>query len=250
MPGRHGNKRHPKMPHDACTTPKPTYFNEGATKDVIHYEHLKYLLGGATLTAEHRAIGGEGPNRFRGLIQYTIDINDDNQGALSATFKFTYIHLMYSTIPLPWFPYFIKVFLRATDTYDLLGTPHLVLIKAIARIAYERYGPHINTWTRPETKHLSFKTVRRKFARRQREAGRYWKLMGTLEPLQVINAIEGTRHSGIPLREEPVPPSQAKESKKSKPIRVANPSDKLLMNRPGTSIKTSNKFGVLAIEGE
>ncbi|KAG5863514.1 hypothetical protein JTB14_001346 [Gonioctena quinquepunctata] len=41
---------------------KLTYFNEGATKDVIHYKHLKYLLGGATLTAEHRAIEGEGPN--------------------------------------------------------------------------------------------------------------------------------------------------------------------------------------------
>ncbi|KAG5868700.1 hypothetical protein JTB14_028715 [Gonioctena quinquepunctata] len=52
------------------------------------------------------------------------------------------------------------------------------------------------------------------------------------------------------IREEPVPPSQAKGSKKSKPIRVANPSDKLLMNRPGTSIETSNMFGVLAIEGE
>ncbi|KAG5861108.1 hypothetical protein JTB14_026712 [Gonioctena quinquepunctata] len=178
---------------------KLTYFNEGTPKDIIHYQHLKYLLGGATLTTEHPTLQGEGPNRFLGLIKYPIDINDDAQGTLSATFQFSDIHLMHSTIPLPWFAYFIKVFLRAADTYDLLQTPHLVLIKAIAHIAYERYGPHMTTWKRPATKELSFKTVRRHFARRRRDAGRYWKLLGALEPLQVINAIEGTRHSGISI---------------------------------------------------
>ncbi|KAG5862606.1 hypothetical protein JTB14_025815 [Gonioctena quinquepunctata] len=106
---------------------------------------------------------------------------------------------MYSTIPLNWFPFYVKVFLLAADKYDLLLTPHLVLLKAISHVAYLKYGPQIDSWTRTKTKDLSFKTVRRKFARYRHVSGGSWKLMGTLEPPQIIDAIECTRHSGISI---------------------------------------------------
>ncbi|KAG5861364.1 hypothetical protein JTB14_027214 [Gonioctena quinquepunctata] len=57
-------------------------------------------------------------------------------------------------------------------------------MKAISHVAYLRYRPQINAWTRTATKDLSFTTVRRKFTRYRQESGSYWKLMRMLEPQQ------------------------------------------------------------------
>ncbi|KAG5868765.1 hypothetical protein JTB14_024583 [Gonioctena quinquepunctata] len=168
---------------------KLKYFNEGSTK-LLDYDRLKLLVGGRSLTQKQ--------NDDDDLIHYIID-DDDHNHPLALTFKFQTLQIMHSIIPLKWYIQYVSIYLTAADKHDIVRRPHIVLMKAIAHLSYMRYEPDTITWTRRTTNDFGSLRISRMLTRQRRDRGRRWKILGTLDPQQVLTAIETPLHNAIGL---------------------------------------------------
>ncbi|XP_045471850.1 uncharacterized protein LOC123678735 [Harmonia axyridis] len=137
-------------------------------------------------------------NEQRGLLKY-ICTDEDSNHILSMSFRFQDIKIFYSTITMVWYRKYLQIYLRAADKYDYITRPHLVLMKAIAHMSYLQYGPHTNAWTRPTTKDFGTTHVLHALRRRRSSSGLRWRIIGRLDPRQVVSAIETPNHNSISL---------------------------------------------------
>ncbi|KAG5876477.1 hypothetical protein JTB14_028952 [Gonioctena quinquepunctata] len=135
------------------------------------------MIGGHMLICHEAGEDDDDTNDNRGLVKYIIH-DEDAQHRLATQFRLQDIRIISCNIPLEWYKEFVHVFLIAAEKYDVYRQPH-VLMKAIAHMAYAKYGPELHTWTHSTTKDFSREYIRTKLSRYH---GWMWKITAHLIP--------------------------------------------------------------------
>ncbi|KAG5864628.1 hypothetical protein JTB14_020899 [Gonioctena quinquepunctata] len=165
LQGRRGKSHASRCrPPDVRCPSKLRYFNEGNSRQYIDYDHLKKMIGGQRLIGHKAGVDDDDTNDNKGLVKYIIH-DGDAQHRLATQFRLQDIHIISCNIPLEWYKEFVHVYLIAAEKYDVYWQPHVVLMKAIAHMAYAKYGPESHTRTHSNTKDFSRQYIRMKLSR-------------------------------------------------------------------------------------
>ncbi|KAG5865634.1 hypothetical protein JTB14_034611 [Gonioctena quinquepunctata] len=119
---------------------KLRYFNEGNSRQYIDYDHLEKMIGGHMLIGHEAGVDDDDTNDNRGLVKYIIH-DGDAQHRLATQFRLQDIHIISCNIPLEWYKEFVYVYPIAAEKYDVYRQPNVVLMKAIAHMAYAKTAP-------------------------------------------------------------------------------------------------------------